>query len=522
MSIDFGSTTPPHRFSLPQSPWLRAAVALALALSALMVIYRSTVVSIVTSWSKDPFAHGYIVVPLALYLVWQRRDDLKPITPSVAYLALPAIALCASLWLLGHLADTGLVRQVSLIGMMSGFVWLILGWPTARVLIYPMASLIFALPIGDRLVPALQDLAARCAVSLLAFSDVPVLLQAHVISIPGSTWKVAEACSGINYLTASLAIGYVYAGTAYRYWSHRIGFVLGAALVPLFGNGIRVYGTILLASKAGPESVAGTRHFLFGWLVFALMMALLFVVCGRWREESNGTPTARKPNPERAFAGARAICTAVGLVIVAAAPVSTHSDEHRTESITHPTPPTVSLPWIPTEANRYSWTPHFEKPGLEFLQSYQSDQRMVKMFIASYSDSHTGRTLAGGANALVPEPWWITGNDQRTVTVQGQSITVRETFVEGPSTPLLVWNWYWVDGRFTDSDYLARLYLAKAGLFRRSRAATVVAIATENRPGLEPQAVLQDFLLHLSLPPTPISRRVALDRVDNFHSDSHP
>src|SRR3954464_3460885 len=133
MSIDFASTAPAHRFSFRRSAWLRGTVALALALSALMVIYRTTVVSIVTSWSKDPFAHGYLVVPLALYLVWLRRADLTRIDPKVSYLALPAIALCTSLWLFGYLADTGLVQQVSLMAMIVGFVWLTLGGPAARV-----------------------------------------------------------------------------------------------------------------------------------------------------------------------------------------------------------------------------------------------------------------------------------------------------------------------------------------------------------------------------------------------------
>src|SRR5690349_2943955 len=283
MSTEFGSATQPTGAAASRSSWLRATAALLPALAALMVLYRTTAASIVTTWSKDPFAHGYAVVPLALYLVWHRRADLKALVPSTGYLALPAIALFTCLWLLGYSADTGLVQQASLVGLIGGFVWLILGWPAARVLMYPLGCLFFALPLGDKLVPVLQDLAARGAVRLLAFSGIPVLLQAHVISIPGSTWRVAEACSGINYLTASLAVGYVYAGTTYRYWVHRIGFLLGAASVPLIGNALRVYGTILLAAKAGPDSVAGTRHFVFGWLVFASMMAVLFVACGRWR-----------------------------------------------------------------------------------------------------------------------------------------------------------------------------------------------------------------------------------------------
>ncbi len=482
-----------------------------------MVLYRTTVAAIVTSWSKDPFAHGYVVISLALYLVWQRKAHLKEITPTIGYLGLPVIALFASLWLVGGVADTGLLQQVSLVGLMVGFVWLILGWPAARLLTFPLGCLFFALPLGYRLVPVLEDLAARGAVKLLAFSGVPVLLQAHVISIPGSTWKVADACSGINYLTASLAVGYVYAGTAYRYWLHRIGFILAAALVPLLGNILRIYGTIFLGSKMGLDAVAGTRHFLVGWVVFGLMMALLFFTCGGWREKSDETRTFRVPKPERRLTRARAVCTALGLLIAAAAPFSTYSEGRAIGGNTVATAPTVSLPWTPTDSNRYSWKPQFEKPDSEFVQSYESGKRVVKMFVAFYSGSHPRANLTGIDSALVHEPWWITSQDRRTVAMQGQSVTVRETLVEGPSRSLLLWNWYSIGGTVANSENLARLYLAKAGLFGGSRESIAIAIATESRPGLQAQTVLQDFVLHLTPAPTP--RHVGVEHADNGHSD---
>src|SRR4029077_364979 len=106
----------------------------------------------------------------------------------------------------------------------------------------------------------------------------------------GGRWQVAEACSGINYFMASIALGFLYAGTAYRYAVHRAGFFLASGLVPLAGNGLRVYTTILIASLGGTGIASGMEHYLYGWLVFAMMTCLLFATCGRWREE----PPAQK------------------------------------------------------------------------------------------------------------------------------------------------------------------------------------------------------------------------------------
>src|SRR5262245_6507070 len=168
--------------SASRSAWLRASLALALALVILLAMYWRTVVLTVGAWSNDPLAHGYFVLPFALYLVWQRRDALQALTPRADYVALPFVAACAFIWLLGNLADTKIVQQLSLIGLVLGFAWMMLGSSAVRVLLYPTAFLLFALPLGDRFIPVLQDLAARVAVKLLAMSGLPVLLQGHIIS----------------------------------------------------------------------------------------------------------------------------------------------------------------------------------------------------------------------------------------------------------------------------------------------------------------------------------------------------
>jgi hypothetical protein len=63
---------------------------------------------------------------------------------------------------------------------------------------------------------------------------------------------------------------------------------------------------------------------------------------------------------------------------------------------------------------------------------------------------------------------------------------------------LLVWNWYQIEGAFTDDDYMAKLLLAKARLFRSRQGYAAIAIGTEERPGVEAAAVLQEFIRHVS------------------------
>ncbi len=64
----------------------------------------------------------------------------------------------------------------------------------------------------------------------------------------------------------------------------------------------------------------------------------------------------------------------------------------------------------------------------------------------------------------------------------------------------MIWSWYWVDGTYTESDYSAKLLLAKARLFGSRAGSAAIALATDaGTPGPQTETVLKDFLSHVSL-----------------------
>ena len=197
------------------------------------------------------------------------RAICAAVTARPAFWWLPVLAVAAFGWLLGNLTNTTVVQQLCLAVMFVGLVWGSVGTSSVQPLMFPLGLLIFALPIGDWVVPSLQNLTAWFAVKMLQSCGFPALLEAHVISIPGSRWQVAQACSGINYLMASLVLGYLYAGLVYRTWPHRIGLFLASGVMALLANGLRVFVTILIASLGATQVAAGMEHYLIGWLVFS-------------------------------------------------------------------------------------------------------------------------------------------------------------------------------------------------------------------------------------------------------------
>lgn len=496
--------------------WRLSLIILCCYLLLLTLLYWSTIVATVSQWNTSTFSHGFLVIPISAYLVWSRRKCLALLKPIPTFYALPFLALFTLGWLLGQLTSTGVLEQFCLVAMTAVSVWGMLGTLVARALLLPLVFLTFAVPIGEGLIPKLQDFAAWFAVKMLDLSSVPVLLEGRFITVPSGRWEVAEACSGIRYLTVSVAIGFLYAGLVYRSWARRIGFLLASAVVPILANGFRVYGIVLLAYLSGNRIAAGVDHLLYGWLFFTMVMFLLLSFGFWWREKphsgvdpvstSNSRDLARyhpTENELRNSAKRTALFSALSFLVIGLAPLSLRLAWSRSAAIPplNLVAPLASLPWRITSNDVYAWKPSFPASNAELIESYESQEQAVKLYLAYYAAGRQDAKLVTSTNSLFDRNlWWRTGEEETAVTLEGQSFYVRETFIRSAHQSLVVWNWYWVDGRFTSNEYVAKLLLARARFLRSPQGAAAIALATEDPPAPQRAAeLLKEFLNHIAL-----------------------
>jgi exosortase/archaeosortase family protein len=135
--------------------------------------------------------------------------------------------------------------------------------------------MVFLVPFGDEIVPPLQDVTARMAVALTQASGVPASITGVFIDTPVGLFEVAEACSGVKFLIAMIALGTLVAHLCFRSWKRRAVFMAACAVVPVLANGVRAWGTIYIAQSRGVEFAAGFDHIVYGWFFFALVMTVL-------------------------------------------------------------------------------------------------------------------------------------------------------------------------------------------------------------------------------------------------------
>ena len=119
---------------------------LAGCLGLMAAIHYATVASILQSWSRDPLAHGYFVLPATACLAWMCRDRLRDVDPRPAFVTLLLIAGLVFTWLVGNLTQTTQLEQTSVILLFVALTWGVLGTAAARALMFPLGVLLFALP----------------------------------------------------------------------------------------------------------------------------------------------------------------------------------------------------------------------------------------------------------------------------------------------------------------------------------------------------------------------------------------
>ena len=82
--------------------WRRALPALLVVIAAILVAQRETALTMAGIWARsDTFAHGFLVPPIALWLIWRQRGILARLTPRPAPVLLLPFLGAGLAWLLG-------------------------------------------------------------------------------------------------------------------------------------------------------------------------------------------------------------------------------------------------------------------------------------------------------------------------------------------------------------------------------------------------------------------------------------
>lgn len=481
----------------------RQLLALLLLVLALAVAsYLPTFRSIVEKWNSDAsFSHGFLILPISLWLAWRVRDELArtAFEPSVAGIA--ATAACVLAWIIARGTGVLVVEQFAAVALVPALVLAVLGWRATRVLLVPLAFLFFMVPFGRALVPFLMQATAQAATLLLQWTGIPVLRSYMYITIPYGQFEVARACSGLNYFVTSLVLGILYGILFYRGWRKRLLCVAAFVVFPVLLNILRVYLIVLVSYLTEFRFGPGTEHIVFGRVFFLLVILLMFWIGRRWQD-----PAAPAPGPALRGFGAQSAAwprwwpaAAAGALVLAGPPIAADSvadgRELRQSGARLVALPHAAAGWAgPHGAG--PWRPHYQGGLVERQAQYKdASGAPVDVFVAVYGLGTTaGAEMISYGNVVSRNEYGSLAESaqRRLALADGRTLDVREVAVREFGAERLVWHWYVIGERQTPNPYAVKALEALAFVTRATSYERVVTVSTPLDEGA--RARLEAFL----------------------------
>jgi len=278
--------------------WALGATTLVLGLA-----YAPNLRGLFSTWNDPSYSHGYLVIPIALFILWQRLPGAQPPSSSeslapwwgwiflIAVLAMRAIA---------YEQNFQWMENATILPVIVCLTWTFGGWPLLCRVWPAIVFLVFMFPLPpliDNLIALpLQGLAASGSCFLLQLSGMWAVREGNVIRILTSEGKmepldVAIACNGLHMLmTLTATVTATIILISLPTWK-RICLLLSVVPIALFSNMIRIVATgwcyYLITGPRGKE----WAHDITGWLMPVLALVLVGLELGvlSWLvpEESN-------------------------------------------------------------------------------------------------------------------------------------------------------------------------------------------------------------------------------------------
>ncbi len=206
-----------------------------------------------------------------------------------------------------------------------------------------------------------------------------------------------------------IALGTLVAQVCFTSWRRRLAFLAVSCVLPILANGVRAWGTIYIAQFRGVEFAEGFDHIFYGWIFFALVMAVLLGLGWRFFDRAADDPLIDGAAIAKSSLLARASQLRVNgwlaLAMLAALALAAGTWAARAEALAAPVPQRIDLPevrgWQSVDYTpELWWEPRAQGPIIACWGAISDAQgHTVDVFFALYSAQGDGREAGGFGEA---------------------------------------------------------------------------------------------------------------------------
>jgi exosortase len=232
------------------------------------------------AWTPETnYEHTKLIPVIVAFLVWHSRDKLRNAEVGSSRWGLLFMAVGIFLFSAGARTLQARLNLTALPFLLYGTVLYVWGWHVARVLLFPIAFLLFMVPLNflTQATVRLQFFETHVASTMANLIGIPVYSDGSIINAANDSFHfhVDEGCSGIRSLMAIAMLSAIYGHfTQDRLWK-KLALFAGAIVFAIIGNAGRLVSIILVARFFGADLAGGPYHTISGYLSFPFALAAM-------------------------------------------------------------------------------------------------------------------------------------------------------------------------------------------------------------------------------------------------------
>jgi EpsI family protein len=455
------------------------------------LIYWPSAVALDALWrgsAGDTYTHGYLVLIASLWLTVRERGRLQAAPARPAGWGLAPVILLSVAWLWSWRAAIEALHMLLLPAILAAALVAALGWRTARLALFPVGLLLFAMPIWGAINGILQALASRVNGLLIWLSGMPAYMQGNVIRLPGGSIDIAQTCSGLNAFVIGLTVAALYGAITRDPLRRRLAWLGLMGALALIGNSVRIFIVTVAAYQTDMRSPLVAHHIWLGWCLFAVAVGVFLALAGRlagmW-DRGRPAKARAEERPAEAPAGPMtaappAARLAVVLGCLALLPVLSYGSDLLTSAargqiaIQWPAAPHGWRGPMPDTASE--WSPRFLSASAQSLRVYvDAGAEPIEVFTVAYRSQTQDAKLLGYGNSLLGSAEQLQGRAQRSVDSPAGRWRERVA-VDPAGARSLIWWRYRVGDRVFTEPRLSQLWYGLAALLGHPPVSSITAL----------------------------------------------
>jgi len=260
----------------------KALFAYAIIIVLLVLLAYPIMVWLIKSWLSNPYySHGFLIPILSALLAWRqwRQFRAEPRQGSTwPGLVLTVASMATTLWALRW--QNYVVASLALIGLLTGILLFLEGWPRLKHWLFPLLFLALAVPLPfvDLASPWLESFTAQTAAALARLTGIQVIQQGGEIMLPNTTIVVGAPCSGLRSLVAMITVAVAWIYLVEGKWQAKA--ILLIAVVPLvaLSNVLRVAILLVVAVTFGEDAALSYYHDWSSPILFMMALGLMLLL----------------------------------------------------------------------------------------------------------------------------------------------------------------------------------------------------------------------------------------------------